>query len=92
MSAQVSVLPLNFQGEAVEEMGEQMVSIGLVPGGAKSVGHQPGWRRGSVGYHGDDGHVFVGSGRGQVRDARGGQQGSRSECLSTEIRALFRCE
>lgn len=45
--------------------GSDMTAIGLCEQHFRLIGKQPGWTSASYGYHGDDGHVFHGSGHGQ---------------------------
>jgi len=41
---------------------EQIIGLGLAPN--EYVEGMPGWRRGSIGYHADDGKLFLGRGQG----------------------------
>jgi hypothetical protein len=43
----------------VIELGEtNIITLGICTTSYPLLGQQPGWRTGSVGYHGDDGNVY----------------------------------
>lgn len=43
---------------------QECLSIGLAPRMFPATGSQPGWKLGSIGYHGDDGRFYNGTGNG----------------------------
>eukprot|EP00873_Tetraselmis_striata_P020327 jgi/Tetstr1/440591/TSEL_003075.t1 len=53
-----------FEAEVVSKGAEGFIGVGFARKGVQS-NILPGWKDGSYGYHGDDGKIFGGSGRGE---------------------------
>lgn len=51
-----------FEIEIISTVPNGAITIGLVPDDYP-FGNQPGWQRGSIGYHADDGGIFIEEGR-----------------------------
>eukprot|EP00916_Digyalum_oweni_P019856 GHVL01033169.1.p1 GENE.GHVL01033169.1~~GHVL01033169.1.p1 ORF type:complete len:184 (+),score=2.87 GHVL01033169.1:158-709(+) len=57
----------SFALEIINEGRECCISIGLCPSDYRANGH-PGWKPNSVGYHADDGGIFVESGHADTNE------------------------
>uniref|UniRef100_A0A1I8JPV6 TNFR-Cys domain-containing protein n=1 Tax=Macrostomum lignano TaxID=282301 RepID=A0A1I8JPV6_9PLAT len=73
---------------------EGTISIGLVPFGYHTTS-QPGWRAGSIGYHGDDGGLFLSSGQSTRRlepfSAESSLPGCQVRCQLKPVSGRLRC-
>eukprot|EP01104_Vermistella_antarctica_P019169 TRINITY_DN7386_c0_g1_i1.p1 TRINITY_DN7386_c0_g1~~TRINITY_DN7386_c0_g1_i1.p1 ORF type:complete len:382 (+),score=69.49 TRINITY_DN7386_c0_g1_i1:130-1275(+) len=59
-----NVIPY-FEVQLTTLLPNSCVAIGFVSGKFPSHDSLPGWKKGSVGWHSDDGHIFLGNGKGK---------------------------
>uniref|UniRef100_A0A1I8IX70 SPRY domain-containing protein n=1 Tax=Macrostomum lignano TaxID=282301 RepID=A0A1I8IX70_9PLAT len=83
-----------FTIKIVSRGAEGTISIGLVPFGYHTTS-QPGWRAGSIGYHGDDGGLFLSSGQSTRRlepfSAESSLPGCQVRCQLKPVSGRLRC-
>lgn len=58
-------MPENFTEHAPPSDTAECIAVGIATDRFPLHGSQPGWTKNSLGWHGDDGNIFFGSGRGR---------------------------
>jgi hypothetical protein len=57
-------MPYYFEVRLIRVIVNEAITVGLTQPGYPKMFQQPGWKRGSFAWHGDDAHKFSGSGHG----------------------------